>query len=217
MLGEADFALVILAGGQSRRMGTLDKAEFVLSGKRLIDHVVDRAQQATNAEIILSAPKPYNTGLTFVPDYPAFAVNNPNISPQARPRGPVAGIMSMAHYLSRERPGLKGFVCLPVDAPLFPDDLITRLTADPNPKIVKSPFGFQPTFSYWDIATLLSVINQPGQTSLKALSLKALAQLCQARPVIYEDDSLFANINTLADAMHIIQQMDDQNPALEVP
>lgn len=58
---------VIQAGGKSARMGT-DKAQVVLHGRRLIDHVFVRLQQLEPAEILVIGSHDY--GLNGVAVYP---------------------------------------------------------------------------------------------------------------------------------------------------
>ena len=81
--------LVILAGGQSRRMGQ-DKAAIEINGARMIDLVVGKFQQP-DCELILSAPTDYGTGLRFFPDDPDS------------PPGPVGAIFSIAAQLRIEQ------------------------------------------------------------------------------------------------------------------
>ena len=78
--------LVILAGGQSSRMGT-DKAVITLGGERLIDILINRFANKVD-RLFLSASKSYGTGLDIISDDPAF------------PDGPVGGIFSVAAALA---------------------------------------------------------------------------------------------------------------------
>ena len=53
-----DIAGIILAGGQARRLGGLDKASTTLGGKPLIEHVIDRVRPQVSSLIINAAGDP---------------------------------------------------------------------------------------------------------------------------------------------------------------
>ena len=84
-----DLSAVILAGGNSRRMGT-DKALLVLQGRPLIDTIVDRVRLLTD-EIWISANDPFKyqfLGLPVIEDvYPG--------------QGPLAGLHSGMRHTGR--------------------------------------------------------------------------------------------------------------------
>lgn len=174
----------ILAGGLSRRMGNLDKAELTLNGRRLIDHVIERIVGQVN-DIFLSASHNYQSDFLAIADEPGMLA------------GPVAGIWAIASMLEKEKPHIQGFFTVPVDAPSIPLDLIEKLQTTGYSAIVKTPSGLQPTFAYWDITTVLCKLREvkPSET----LSLQKLAMQCEARHIDYSTDTPFANINTLED------------------
>jgi len=184
--------IAILAGGRSRRMGSQDKATFVLNGMRLIDRVITQINDSAiagqaNLEVILSAAGSYDTNLEFIPDS--------NIPIE----GPVAGIWSIARWVSKNRPEVEGFVTLPVDAPAFPKDLISRLFEDNITTTARSPSGYQATFSYWNVVTVVQVIEKMSHKS--SIALNKLIDMCDANFVTYDADEAFSNINSFAEAI----------------
>lgn len=169
---------VILAGGQSRRMGR-DKATMEFRGKRLIDHVIERLLPQAET-ILLSARQDYGTGLSTIADASAF-------------EGPVAGLFGAADWLADNRPACEGFLTVPVDGPFLPVDLAQRLTAQGGVSaIAHDEAGTHPTFAYWTLASLTfarrSLSNGP--------SLHALAKLAKTRSVTWPGIQNFTNFNT---------------------
>lgn len=172
----------ILAGGRSTRMGGVDKALALIDGKRLIDHVVGRLAPQCD-RIILSARTDYETGLVVVPD------------DASAPRGPAGGVISIARHLARHSPRLRGFLTAPVDGPMPPSDLFSRLSEGAGSAIATDGQETHPTFAYWTIADILRV----GAGAADRLSLKRLAELTKAAEICWPSGDCFANVNTPED------------------
>ena len=170
--------LVILAGGQSSRMGT-DKAVIRLGGERMIDGVIRRFAGKAQ-RMWLSARNDYDTGLPIIPD-----------DPQA-PGGPVGGIYSVAGRM--QAMGIDGFVTVPVDAPFAPADLIERLSASGGCAVAEDGQRMHPTFAYWRCAVVNSVRGTHDHGE-RAPSLQWLARQCGAGTVTWPEERLFLNIN----------------------
>lgn len=176
---------VILAGGKSRRMDNIDKANFELAGRRLIDWVYERVKPQTD-ETLLSAASDLGTGLTFIPDQPETLA------------GPVAGLWAVADWVDTHRPTAKGFFTVPVDAPAISRDLFDYLSRESGSSIAETASGLHPTFGYWEIKPLLKTLK--AVPSGETLSLKALAERMGAVHVKFQDERNFSNINTRQDA-----------------
>ncbi len=104
---------IVLAGGQGRRMGGVDKGLVLLAGRPMIAHVLDRFLPQVN-EVLINANQNEGRygefGLTVVPDaVGGFA-------------GPLAGLHA---GITRARNPLVATV--PCDSPFLPADLVTRL------------------------------------------------------------------------------------------
>jgi molybdopterin-guanine dinucleotide biosynthesis protein A len=176
--------LVILAGGQSTRMGT-DKAVILFEGQRLIDSLIGRfADQA--GRILLSARQDYGTGLAVISDDPDA------------PAGPVGAIFSVAARLLDL--GIEGFVTVPVDAPFAPLDLIERLSASGACAVAEDGQRIHPTFAYWrcDVVHAVRATHDPGE---RAPSLQWLARQCGAESVTWANENVFININRPEDLL----------------
>jgi molybdenum cofactor guanylyltransferase len=104
---------LILAGGQARRMGNVDKGLQKLSNRPLI-------------EWVLEALQPQVTGLMInanrnLEDYHRYGY--PVLSDQLSGyHGPLAGIATGLHACRTDY-----LVCVPCDSPLLPTDLVQRL------------------------------------------------------------------------------------------
>ncbi|WP_373489768.1 molybdenum cofactor guanylyltransferase [Parasphingorhabdus sp.] len=170
--------LVILAGGQSSRMGT-DKAVCRIDGERLVDILITRFVGKAE-RLWLSAREDYDTGLEIIADAPDA------------PGGPVGGIFTVATRL--QEMGICGFVTVPVDAPHAPADLIQRLAASGKCAVAGDEQRIHPTFAYWrcDVVGAVRSVYQPGE---RAPSLRWLAERCGAEAVRWGDPALFMNIN----------------------
>ncbi|MEH6828787.1 molybdenum cofactor guanylyltransferase [Parasphingorhabdus sp.] len=171
-------SLVILAGGQSTRMGT-DKAVILFEGQRLIDILIGRFADKAG-RILLSARQDYGTGLAIISDDPDA------------PAGPVGAIFSVAARL-RDL-GIEGFVTVPVDAPFAPLDLIERLSASGACAVAEDGQRIHPTFAYWRCA-IVNAVRGTHEAGERAPSLQWLARQCGAESVAWTDPKLFININ----------------------
>ena len=98
---------VILAGGQSRRMGQ-SKALLPYKGARLIDHRVHTLKSAQLDVYVSGQVAPF----ACIPD-------------EIPARGPVGGVMSAATFLTMK--GFQAALFVPVDMPLLTPALLTAL------------------------------------------------------------------------------------------
>ena len=135
---------VILAGGQSNRMGVERKALLELGGRTLLARVIDRLQEHLHP-LLLSCESDTRDfdkfGLTVVPDLvPGH-------------RGPLAGLCSALSFLG-DIGHENGLLLCPCDAPFVPENLAQEMVkagrGSDSPVVVISWQGFmQPTFSMW--------------------------------------------------------------------
>lgn len=137
---------VILAGGRSRRMGGVNKALAPLSGKPLLQHVIDRVRPQV-CDLYLSVETPTDAlaefGLALVADP----------QPDA---GPLAGLLSVLQETASAHEWL---LLAPCDAPFIPRDLAPRLLqaalqSGTSGAIVRYLSEPQPTFSIWNRSLL---------------------------------------------------------------
>ena len=106
---------VVLAGGQGRRMGSIDKGLVLLQGRPMIQHVLERLRPQVD-EILINANQ-------HRADYEAFghAVFPDAITGFA---GPLAGLQ--VGLAQAKRPLV---ATVPCDSPFLPADLVARLAA----------------------------------------------------------------------------------------
>lgn len=137
---------VILAGGQSRRMGGGDKGLRHLGGRRILDRVVERIEPQV-AALALNAngdPKRFSDlGL------PVLADSLPNYA------GPLAGVLAGLDWAIDQ--GAETIVTVAGDTPFFPEDLVPQLllaAEGGNPPLaLAGSGGFRhPTFGLWPVA-----------------------------------------------------------------
>lgn len=174
--------VVLLAGGQSRRMQGQDKALAEIDGQRMIERVLARVAPQAGA-IWISAPHDYGTGLPFLPDDPAA------------PAGPVGAIRSVASALHAQRGD--AFVTCPVDAPFVPDDLVARLTAHAPLAMAETEGTLQPVFALWSARSVLQAL--PPERCGERWSLHRLAEELDMRAVDFPDPRALMNVNTPQD------------------
>ncbi|PBB80945.1 molybdenum cofactor guanylyltransferase MobA [Mesorhizobium sp. WSM3879] len=137
---------IILAGGQSRRMGGGDKTLLSLGKVRLIEHVAARLtlQVATLALNANGDPARFaGTNLPVLAD---------TIEGHA---GPLAGILTGLEWAAADT-GYRSLVSAAGDTPFFPGDLVERLAvaarARPGAIAVASSDGrWHPTFALWPL------------------------------------------------------------------
>lgn len=110
--GLADVTGLILAGGEGRRAGGVDKGLIEWRGKRLVEHVYERLLPQVG-ELIISCNRNHDV-------YGSLA---PTVTDKRAPsHGPLAGIEAVRDKIST--PFLA--IC-PCDTPSIPPDLVIRL------------------------------------------------------------------------------------------
>lgn len=109
---------LLLAGGQSRRMGGGDKALRVIDGVPLLDRVIERMRPQVETLVLNANGDPArfaSFGLPVVPDsVPGYA-------------GPLAGVLAGLDWTAEHRPDCTHIVSVATDAPFLPRDLVSRL------------------------------------------------------------------------------------------
>ncbi len=148
--GKTNVLGVVVAGGLSRRMGEQDKLWIELDGEPLIARAARcLGHQADNVILNVnnSDPRLEALGLPVVPDL------------HADYQGPLAGIYASLRWVRENRLDITHVIGASVDSPFFPDDLVSRLTADlaAHPDEIAIAFcdGYpQPVFGLWPLACL---------------------------------------------------------------
>ena len=106
---------VVLAGGQGRRMGTVDKGLVLLRGEPMVRHVIDRLAPQVD-EILINANQHADQYARF-----GHRVVADTIGGFA---GPLAGL-----HVGLSSASQPLVVTVPCDSPFLPEDLVARLHA----------------------------------------------------------------------------------------
>ena len=109
---------LLLAGGQSRRMGGGDKALRLLGGIALLDRVIERLRPQVDA-LVLNTNGDRARFARFA--LPTVADSVPGFA------GPLAGVLAGLDWAASHRPDCPYVVSVATDAPFLPADLVARL------------------------------------------------------------------------------------------
>jgi molybdenum cofactor guanylyltransferase len=179
---------VILAGGQSRRMGGADKAFLPLAGKPLIQHVLDRLSPQVGG-VVLSANG----------DPARFAVLGQPVVADASPQGPLSGILAALRHV--EGSGVTHLASAPVDTPFLPADLVARLSqaASDAPEglaLARTSDGDHPVCALWPLGlapALAAFLSAGGAKVTRFTDAHGAAR------ADFPDPRAFLNLNTPED------------------
>jgi molybdopterin-guanine dinucleotide biosynthesis protein A len=111
---------ILLAGGQSRRMGGGDKCLLPLAGRPLLAHILDRVRPQVRALAISANGPPERFAAFGLPVVADSVAGFP---------GPLAGILAGLDWAEAAAPSCPWLVSIPGDAPFLPRDLVPRLLA----------------------------------------------------------------------------------------
>lgn len=172
--------VIILAGGEGRRMGGVDKAAVALNGRTLLDHLLDELGDAHH--IIVVSPHDI-AGVSTTTEDPPLG-------------GPVAGIAAGATGLATTE---RFTAVLAVDAP-HSARLLPRLQAaigDADVAVTVARDGWiQPLCAVWQTTSLLTALRELGEVRNRP----ARALLKVARRVIQvPGDGHEADYDTVAE------------------
>ena len=132
---------ILLAGGQSSRIGGGDKCLLLLHGKSLLAHAIERLKPQVHAMVLNANGDPVRFrqfGLPVIADHDDSRA------------GPLAGILAGMEWANEETPNMRCIVTIPTDTPFFPEDLVARfIEAQARrevPAIAASKTGEHPVF-----------------------------------------------------------------------
>ncbi|NOR64061.1 MAG: molybdenum cofactor guanylyltransferase MobA [Rhodobacteraceae bacterium] len=197
---QARIAGVVLAGGQSSRMGGGDKCLLPLGGQPILSHVIDRISPQVEAAVLNANGDPARFsafGLPVVAD---------SISGFA---GPLAGVLAGLDWAAEN--GFSHIVSTAADSPFFPPRLVTGLRfaceASGLPMaMAHSPretggYFRQPTFALYDVS-----LRENLRTALQGGVRKVIqwVEPLGCAPIVFHgfSEDPFFNINTPEDLVH---------------
>ena len=109
---------LLLAGGQSRRMGGGDKALRVLGGIPLLERVIERLRPQVDALVLNANGDPSRFARFALPVAPDSVAGF---------AGPLAGVLAGLDWAASQHPDYPFVVSVATDAPFLPVDLVARL------------------------------------------------------------------------------------------
>ena len=189
---------LVLAGGQSTRMGKQNKALSQLKGQTLLQHSLSTmAKNLSPLSPLIISAGPHN--------YPQA----PHILqlPDDGTCGPLAGIAVGLEWLSTQttqQPKLKWLAVSPCDTPFMPSDWVAQLHARrPNNALACYVHAERDHFAHslWHLSTLAHVQHALKQ---EQLALGQVLKKLHATPVVLRLEhncEHFGNINTPADVL----------------
>lgn len=133
---------LVLAGGQSRRMGR-NKALLELNGETLINHALKRLRPQVT-QLLIST----NTGLPTAPE----GSDIPQLADTIEDAGPLGGILTGLKWVDKHQ-NSEWLLTVAVDTPYFPKDLANQLwQAKRSGDLIiaaRSNAKAHPTFALW--------------------------------------------------------------------
>ncbi|MBD2326664.1 molybdenum cofactor guanylyltransferase [Alkalinema sp. FACHB-956] len=170
-MDDSFLSAIVLAGGQSRRMGQ-DKALLQIAGKPLLQQICDRAAQCCPAIYVVTAwPDRYRS---FLPESCQFVVDRQSY-------GPLVGFAQGLAMVKTE-----WVLLLACDMPQLDADQMQRWAQDlptlPEPSIAylaRHPKGWEPFGGFYRTtvqADLATFIQQGGRSFQQWLEQKGLEQ-----------------------------------------
>jgi len=184
-----DISAVLLAGGESRRMGR-DKATLLFRGKQLWQIQVERLRKMGPAEIFVSA----RTDPVWRPADVQFVADDPPS------RGPMSGL---AASLAKVR--TKHLLALAVDTPFVTQEYLESLCTQIEPRrgvIPKILDRFEPLAAIYPQEALANFQSALSGTdfSMQTMAGRLAAEgKLRVVPVTSQERNLFLNLNELSD------------------
>jgi molybdopterin-guanine dinucleotide biosynthesis protein A len=158
---------VILAGGQSRRMGGGDKCLRDLGGKPILSHIIERAQGQAGPLVLNANGDPARFGAFRLP------VAADIIEGFA---GPLAGILTGLDWVAAHAPEARWMASFASDAPFFPRDMVARMldaaeAAGANLVCAESNGRSHPVFGLWSLSLRADLRRAVVEEGLRKVDL----------------------------------------------
>lgn len=204
-----DTVAVVLAGGQSRRMGGGDKSLRQLGDRPMLAHVLERLRPQVGAIALNANGDPARFagfGLEVLPDVvEGYA-------------GPLAGVLTGMAWARAHHPAARWLATAAADAPFFPRNLVARLrtaaTARKVPLACAASFGrTHPVFGLWSVALHDDLRRAVVDEGLRKVDLWTARHGCVAVEFAATDGDPFFNVNEPADLEAAARRLSSGVPA----
>ena len=193
-MSENNILGVILAGGQSRRMGR-DKSLIKLNGKTLIEHTTIKVKKFLPNLIIIS-----NENKNEIMKYGIDLVNDC----LSKNQGPLIGIMTAMKYIKDNKKNFDWIATFPCDTPFFPELLMKKFID--NSKSKKSLLYFASSkgqrhnvFGLWSLKLYDKLHDDIVNKNSRKVEDWAEQNDVQRIEFSFEKNDPFFNINTEED------------------
>ena len=195
MITQQEITGLILAGGRGMRMGGVDKGLQTLQGKPMILHVIQRLQPQVD-RIMINANQNQDRYREF--NFPVCADEKNDYA------GPLAGMQAGLIHCETAY-----MLTAPCDTPMLPTDLVTQLataleksTSDIAVANTKQHDRIQrqPVFCLMK-KTVLTDLTAALERGVRKVDLWLAEK--NVVDVVFDDETAFANINTLEELNHI--------------
>jgi molybdopterin-guanine dinucleotide biosynthesis protein A len=204
----AKLSSIVLAGGESRRMG-LDKRKLSLFGKSYLSLAVDKAQEIST-DIIVSLGNERHDSESFEGVRVVFD--------DEKNRGPLFALLTALRHCRMEYVAL-----MPVDAPLLQSEIykpmIALIKEDPSIDAVvpKGVRGSEPLYGIYNVKSFREACNEAVENGFERVQ-DALGYLKNLRFIDIADlrsfDTKllsFHNINTPLDLELLMEKVDEKS------
>lgn len=188
MVARTDITGIVLAGGQGRRMGSVDKGLVELDGRALVAHVIDRLGPQV-AALVINANQNRDRYAAFGHAVVADAIGGF--------AGPLAGLH--AGLSAATTPYV---VTSPCDSPFLPHDLVERLAA----AFDQTPLDLAVARTFDQPHPVFSLVKRSVLPHLEAFlraggrKIDAWYRTLRVAEVSFDDEAdAFRNINTAAE------------------
>lgn len=212
MLIREDILGVILAGGQGRRMGFVDKPLIEIGGEigvngAVLDHISDRLKPQVT-RMIINANAAQDVYRRYCDDVVADSVNGF--------LGPLAGILTALDWAAMNT-GFSHIMTLPGDAPFIPRDLVAKMVTaynempDDSERLVRATSNGRthPVIGLWPVSIRAGLRDNLINKDIRKID--RFTEAYQIKDVDFEGvPDPFFNINTdddVANASRIIAGM----------
>lgn len=198
---------VVLAGGQSRRMGDSDKTLMPFNGVSLTQHALNRIAPQVDQAIINSNAEPAAFDACGVP------VLSDTIKGYA---GPLAGILTAIQYADKNQFSMVASVA--ADTPFFPEKFVKSLREAGAYDIVLAGSGGhrQPTFGLWSVTLMTDLehfLTDGDERKIMRFVQQHSWSTVEFEVQTSDDPDPFFNINTPEDMEQALTYMNKNEAA----
>jgi len=190
---------LIMIGGQSKRMGGVNKSFIEFNNKKIFDKILERIKPQIENIIVNCNDEEEKLKKYKIPIIKDIKKGY---------LGPLAGIHSAMNWITNNHSDIKWLITLPGDTPFIPQNLISSFKNKISPKskiiLVQSNFKTHPIIGAWHIS-LLSSLNSQLDKGLR--KIMTWAKLYPIDYINYPTESYdpFFNINTKEDIIKAIE------------